>query len=66
VHLISRMPCILDPEDESKWLQDDTPMNFVLAMLRPYPATKMDAYPISTLVNSPANNSPEIIKPVAV
>jgi putative SOS response-associated peptidase YedK len=61
-----RMPCILDPEDESKWLQDDTPMNFVLAMLRPYPATKMDAYPISTLVNSPANNSPEIIKPVAV
>jgi putative SOS response-associated peptidase YedK len=59
-----RMPVILDPEDESKWLQDDTPMNFILSMLRPYPAQKMDAYPISTLVNSPANNSPEIINRV--
>ena len=58
-----RMPVLLDPEDESKWLQD-TPMNFVLSMLRSYPAEKMDAYPISNLVNSPANNSPEIIKPL--
>ena len=58
------MPVILDPIDESKWLQDDTPMNFILSMLRPYPAQKMDAYPISTMVNSPANNSPEIINRV--
>jgi putative SOS response-associated peptidase YedK len=65
VHLISRQPIILDPEDESKWLQDDTPMNFILSMLRSYPADKMDAYPISNLVNSPSNNSPDIIKPLA-
>ena len=55
------MPVILDPEDEIKWLQD-TPINFVLSMLRAYPAEKMDAYPVSTLVNNAANNSPEIIK----
>jgi len=60
-----RQPIILDPEDESKWLQDDTPMNFILSMLRSYPADKMDAYPISNLVNSPSNNSPDIIKPLA-
>jgi len=60
-----RMPVILDPEDESKWLQD-TPMNFVLSMLRSYPPEKMEAYPISNLVNSPANNSPDIIKPLSV
>ena len=65
MHLISRMPVILDPEDESKWLQDGTPMNFILSMLRSYPAEKMNAYPISTLVNSPSNNSPDIIKPVS-
>jgi len=59
-----RMPVILDPEDESKWLQD-IPMNFVLSMLRSYPAEKMDAYPISNLVNSPSNNSPDIIKPLS-
>jgi putative SOS response-associated peptidase YedK len=52
-----RMPVILDPEDEAKWLQD-TPLNFVLSMLRSYPAEKMEAYPISNMVNSPSNNSP--------
>jgi len=59
-----RMPVILDPEDESKWLQDGTPMNFVMSMLRAYPAEKMEAYPISNLVNSPENNTAEIVKPL--
>jgi putative SOS response-associated peptidase YedK len=59
-----RMPVILEPDDESLWLQDSTPMNRVLTMLRSYPAEKMHAYPISTLVNSPINNTVEIIKPV--
>jgi len=58
------MPVILDPEDETLWLQDGTPMNRILAMLRSYPAEKMDVYPISTLVNSPENDTTEIIKPV--
>jgi putative SOS response-associated peptidase YedK len=58
-----RMPVILDPEDESKWLQE-TPMNVVLSMLRSYPAEKMEMYPISNLVNVPTNNSLEIIKPL--
>ena len=57
-----RMPVILEPEDEAGWLQE-TPMNRVMAMLRPYPAEMMDAYPVSTLVNSPVNNTAEIIKP---
>jgi len=59
-----RMPVILEPDDESKWLQDGTPIDRVLAMLRSYPADKMDAYPISTLVNSPVNNTAEIINPI--
>jgi len=59
-----RMPVILDPEDEEKWLQSDTPINSILSMLRSYPAEKMDIYPISNLVNSPINNSVEIIKEV--
>src|SRR5665213_3503734 len=57
-----RMPVILEPEDESVWLQDGTPLDRVLTMLRSYPAEKMEAYPISTLVNSPGNNTAEIIK----
>ena len=57
-----RMPVILDPEDESVWLQDGTPMDRVLALLSGYPAEKMDSYPISNLVNSPGNNTEEVIK----
>jgi len=56
-----RMPVILDPEDEAGWLQD-TPMDRVLSMLRSYPAEKMESYPVSTLVNSPVNNTAEVIK----
>jgi len=59
-----RMPVILEPGDESDWLQDGTPMDRVLSMLRSYPAEKMDAYPISTIVNSPVNNTAEILKQV--
>jgi len=59
-----RMPVILDPEDESKWLQSDTPIDNILSLLRSYPSEKMNAYPISNLVNSPINNSVEIIKEV--
>ena len=64
MHLISRMPVILEPDDESKWLQDGTQIDRVLSMLKSYPAEKMDAYPISTLVNSPVNNTADVIKAV--
>ena len=56
------MPVIIEPEDEAGWLQDSKPMDRVMAMLRSCPAEKMDAYPISTLVNSPVNNTAEVIQ----
>jgi len=61
VNIHDRMPVILNREDEAKWL-DDIPLNFVLSMLRSYPAEKMEAYRISNFVNSSSNNSLEIIK----
>ena len=60
-----RMPVILDPTDESLWLQD-TPLERIMPMLRNYPAEKMETYRISNLVNSPLNNSEEIFKPAVV
>jgi len=30
-------------------------------MLRPYDAAAMDAYPVSTIVNAPANDEPEVL-----
>ena len=57
-----RMPVILHPADESKWLGDTAP-DVLLEFLRPFPAEKMTAYPVSKLVNSPVNDRPEILEP---
>ena len=56
-----RMPVILDPEDEKIWLNSENSEE-VLSLLRPCSAGKMDAYPISKLVNSPFNERPEVME----
>lgn len=60
-----RMPVILSGENEKTWLESDNPEE-LLALIRPYPAEEMDAYRISTLVNSPRNNTSEIIQRVEI
>ena len=61
-----RMPVILTRETEAVWL-DPTVQDsaYLLPLLKPYPAGKMEVYPVSTRVNSPANDGQECIKPVA-
>lgn len=54
-----RMPVILTPEAEALWL--DPNEKDVLDLLQPYDAGQMKAYRISDLVNSPANNSAEVL-----
>ena len=62
-----RMPVILPRECEADWLSPGVRSNAdLLALLRPYPAHEMEAYAVSRLVNSPGNNTPECIRPVAV
>jgi putative SOS response-associated peptidase YedK len=60
-----RMPVILHPQDYDLWLdptiQTDERLHF---LLRPYPDDQMCAYPVSTKVNSPQNDSPECIVPL--
>lgn len=58
-----RMPVILDRENEKVWLED-TPTDDLMELLHPFPAGKMTAYPVSKLVNSPANDRPEILERV--
>lgn len=60
-----RMPVILHDEAVEKWLNTERySYNEVRNLLQPYPAEAMNLYPVSTLVNSPKNNSPECIVPV--
>lgn len=59
----NRMPVILQKEDEDKWLNPDTEVEELYKLLIPYPDEEMEAYPISSLVNSPKNDFEEILKP---
>lgn len=61
----NRMPAILKKADERLWLNDKAPVEALLKMLAPYPAHSLEAFPISTLVNSPAHDVPEILHPAA-
>lgn len=58
-----RMPVILKTEDYQAWLdpEEGAPEKFQ-PLLGPYPADLMQAYPVSTYVNSPKNNSPQCIQ----
>lgn len=58
----NRMPVILLPEHEKMWL-DDTNETDLQKLLKPYPAELMTAFPVSTLVNSPKNDTKEVLIP---
>ncbi len=61
----NRMPVILPEATYPLWLatgdQDTAKLH---NLLLPYPADEMHAYPVSTLVNSPANDLAACIQPV--
>lgn len=59
-----RMPAILKKEDERTWLNPDIEIETALSTLKPYPEIEMHKYQVSTLVNSPANDTPEVIKAI--
>ncbi|HSG31292.1 MAG TPA: SOS response-associated peptidase [Thermodesulfobacteriota bacterium] len=60
-----RMPVILSGEGRYKWLDPDIKDAAELKqLLVPYPSEEMEAWPISTIVNSPRNNGTECIEPV--
>jgi putative SOS response-associated peptidase YedK len=56
-----RMAVVLPRDEEEAWLTGDPEDR--RALCRPYPDDDLDAYPISTAVNDPANDSPGIIEP---
>jgi len=56
----NRMPVILKPQDEKTWLSSKDSAE-ILSLLKHYNSDEMDAYPVSKLVNSPRNESPELV-----
>lgn len=62
-----RMPVILPEKNFAVWLdpknQDPKKLS---AVLQPYPSENLVAYPVSLAVNSPQNDTPECLEPVAL
>jgi len=59
-----RMPAILAPADLDRWLDPGArDPAAVAALLRPYPAGDMTAYPVSLRVNSPGADDPSCVVP---
>jgi putative SOS response-associated peptidase YedK len=62
----NRMPVILPESAYSLWLDpQEHKAAELMPLLQPYTASTMRAFPVSTLVNSPATDAPELIIPVA-
>jgi len=60
----NRMPVILPPDTYQEWLAvDEQNPEQLDHLLRPYPANELIAFPVSRQVNSPQNDSPELIIP---
>ena len=59
-----RMPVILHPKDYADWL-DSSPRSAdsLNRLITGFPAELMQAYPVSTLVNSPGNDRAECVLP---
>lgn len=61
--LHDRMPVILAPEEETTWLEsEDT--DELQELLDPFSDDRTSEYEVSTAVNSPANDSPDLVEPL--
>lgn len=61
----NRMPVILPKTVHSAWLDpaNEDPKSLE-SLLKPFPAKRMHAYPVSTYVNSPSRDGPKCIEPI--
>lgn len=64
--LHDRMPVILQRQDEPSWIDPNIADTARLqTLLKPYAPDDLRCYPVSPRVNSPQNDDPELIKPLA-
>ena len=61
----NRMPVIMPPDRWDAWLdRDNRDKEALTSLITPYPSSALALHPVSTLVNSVANNVPELIEPL--
>jgi putative SOS response-associated peptidase YedK len=57
----NRMPVILEPRDYPRWLDSGDPARPPVDLLRPFPAEKMLAWPVSARVGNVRNDDPRLL-----
>jgi putative SOS response-associated peptidase YedK len=62
--LHNRMPVIIAPRDYADWLNPETDSDSLQKLFQPYPEDNITCFPVSRLVNNPANDSPELLNPI--
>ncbi len=64
--LHDRMQAILARADYGLWLDpQEQDRERLLALLQPYPASEMEAVPVSRRVNHPRNDDPDLVQPLS-
>jgi putative SOS response-associated peptidase YedK len=56
-----RMPVILAPDAYATWLDPQTPLEALQALLRPYPVEGMVAVPVGSYVSNPRHEGPQCL-----
>ena len=65
--LHNRMPVVLKPETWPEWLGEEPAQPPSLkALLAPYPAEEIVAWPVSPRVGNVKNNDPSLVEPVVL
>lgn len=59
----NRMPVILAPQDYDRWLEPGDAARLPFDLLRPYPAERMKAWPVSDRVGNVRNDDAELLAP---
>lgn len=59
-----RMPIILRPDEEAKWLEQTDTISPLYELMQPSPEGILTAYPVEPDINSTKMNSPKLIAPL--
>lgn len=58
----NRMPVILHPNNFDIWLENETDVDELTDLLKPFPTEYMKGYTVGTNVNSPSVDNPQLIE----
>lgn len=59
-----RMPVIIPRDKEDYWLNPSKDLEALMEMLKPYTSEEMEMYEVSSKINYPKYNSPDVLEPI--